>query len=660
MQFLLASVFGLICQTDQSTVDELIRRLGSESIQQRTEAEKELTNLGPRTLGALDRVAAGPDPEIAARARRVAKTVRVRTILTPALRNAIFNIEQRLLKKGDPGYTETLIELVPRSHFRPGKLPVKTEVLANLAPHAVRGAQTVNEKKRVCQIILWWQLKGATEEVIKLLADESGEVRAGAIAVLPYVRARRFAGRIRPHLKDPSPEARGAAAYALAFLGEKDDGPAIATLLRDDDPAVRRAACRSLGFLGNKEVAKAIAPLLKDPDSNVRTTAVLSLCWLENREVCSMIAPLLEDKTYRTGAISALQALKCPELIPDLIKLLDSPLSSGYTAEALGELGVKEAVPKLLRLLKESASVDYRMTARALGRLGAKEAASDILRLLKEGVPSARSTMAIAIGDLKATELLPELLELAEQDDSHTAAAAIQAIGAIGNKEQFKYVEPLLKNNSSNVRAAATRALSRLDPQRAGQFVLPLLSDSDAKVRTECLIAIREIGDKEAAPQLARLLTDSERSVRDAAARNLCLLEAVRGVPQYLAAREKERRAPLFALNALRRPGLASRLYDIPVNGFMEHMAEALFNMLGEELGLPVDVSTLTPYERECMRLSGGNYKRSQLLDALEQASRGSATEIIIEEDRIRIVPRDEGLRFWTKWWADQKENKRK
>ncbi|MEW6026362.1 MAG: HEAT repeat domain-containing protein, partial [Planctomycetota bacterium] len=81
-----------------------------------------------------------------------------------------------------------------------------------------------------------------------------------------------------------------------------------------------------------------------------------------------------------------------PERIKDLIEQLGDADSffRGRAAEALGNLGYKEAAPEISKLLNDKEPSVRGSAAYSLGKLGYKEAAPKIIKLLNDKNASVR------------------------------------------------------------------------------------------------------------------------------------------------------------------------------------------------------------------------------------------------------------------------------
>lgn len=103
------------------------------------------------------------------------------------------------------------------------------------------------------------------------------------------------------------------------------------------------------------------------------------------------------------------------------------------------------------------------MAAQYLGELGAKEAVPALTRLLLAGHNGTRSSAAEALGKIGADEVVPDLVDVACNDESVvTRTFAITALGRSGGERALGPLCELLSDENILVRQSAARALGNL------------------------------------------------------------------------------------------------------------------------------------------------------------------------------------------------------
>src|SRR5262245_11019265 len=129
----------------QDDAAALVERLRSESPVERSEALTKLKGLGEAALPALRAAQSDPDPEVAGHAAFLVRRLDVIQRLSPALREAVPGVEDRLATGDDNAWTRLLQELLARRGRKPGRLDLDA-----LAGPALRGARNDEERRQLC------------------------------------------------------------------------------------------------------------------------------------------------------------------------------------------------------------------------------------------------------------------------------------------------------------------------------------------------------------------------------------------------------------------------------------------------------------------------------------------------------------------------------
>jgi len=172
---------------------------------------------------------------------------------------------------------------------------------------------------------------GASEKVtfrriLKELGSQDEATRVHAAAVLGTVphelSVRALAARAA---RDPSARVRRECVNALTALGRSDGLPAVERALSDGNSGVRLAAVRGVYRLAGAAGAAALVRMLSDDDESVRRRAAMCIGWLGRAELADELGPLSREHgvCVRLAALAALQNLKSPAAVDDVIALLD-------------------------------------------------------------------------------------------------------------------------------------------------------------------------------------------------------------------------------------------------------------------------------------------------------------------------------------------------
>ncbi len=367
--------------------------------------------------------------------------------------------------------------------------------------------------------------------------------------------------RVLKNLSSPDVSRRRAAAEALADGDERAIYPLIQAL-RDSHPGVQDAATRSLISIGGEVTAWMVLPLLREP-AFFRNTAMVIL-----KEIGAValphLPPLLLDKDddVRKFAIELLSDGGARDQAPGLMDRLandGNPNVRGAAAKALGALGCREALPRLVAALKDMEWVRFSVLE-ALSLLGDEEVVEPILELLAD--PSLATRRAAiealgAIGSPRAGEALLHHLGKADRTDRPIALMSLLRIGAtlpgdgypddlleifLGDDEEWEDRIVALQGLIGIAGPDALRkifdmagSLDETRPDDEGVLrgikeLLPLcghpetlptlLDDPSLRFRGKTILAelVGQLGVREAVPALVSRLGDDVRDVRRAAA----------------------------------------------------------------------------------------------------------------------------------------------
>jgi hypothetical protein len=116
--------------------EDLVRKLGSESIDERTTAARALSELGEAARPALLKASRSADIETSRRASVLLRVLDLRGRLSSAIREAIPNVEERLSNGADSEWTAVFLQA--------GRAGLPTSDLAVLAPAARWSARALS------------------------------------------------------------------------------------------------------------------------------------------------------------------------------------------------------------------------------------------------------------------------------------------------------------------------------------------------------------------------------------------------------------------------------------------------------------------------------------------------------------------------------------
>jgi HEAT repeat protein len=220
-----------------------------------------------------------------------------------------------------------------------------------------------------------------------------------------------------------------AARKALIAEGDRAVAYLVPEKLDTKDTLITRALSVVLTGVG----ASAAPPLraaLRDARANVRRNAADLLGQLNDAESAGEIAALLADKDTRSGALTALGALKAQGSVPQIAAVL---MGEGSPLE-------RERV----------------LAAAMLGRIGGPTATTALVAALSDHAAQVRFAAQVGLEALKATDAL---VPLVGSGDMRVRLHAIDALGTIADPAARPALLPLLKDESPIVRGHAAASL---------------------------------------------------------------------------------------------------------------------------------------------------------------------------------------------------------
>jgi HEAT repeat protein len=565
----------------------LINQLRSNDVRNREEAEILLRNIGQAAISELELAAKDADPEVASRATQLIRDHIVRSTLGPALSKAMPGAAQRLFQGDAHTWTEIFLEATDdRSVTYPGLRRLDLDPIVH---RALDGARTPAEKASVCERAARWNLVSIEAALPKLLTDPDASVRTGAAYSVSVLRFTHLAANVRPLLDDKNPQVRSWAIIAIGAVEAKEYAPQLIALLAD--PRDRNQAARVLGRWRTKEAIPFIRTLLKADDANTRDEGI----------------------------------------------------------RALADLGARETADEILALALHPTGAHADVGMRVYSQLSGPEGNSKLIAVLRDPKlhPIYRISAERVLVSLKAAEATPAFVSLLKDRDKALRHYAVSGLLAVGPEAAAPSILPLLDRPQLEECWGALRACQLLHLQGALEKATALLSHGNWQIREEAVGAVAMLGGPKMADAIALLLQDPERSVQLSAASALCLLGDRRGAPLLL-----EQSYTLSALNGLRKRTAWEALRPRPLAqlaGDPKRMMEILIMDPKLTLEWP---SELSP------ELSKWAQTGRSLLQAGERMDWGTAVDlvldgkmdVILEEDRLRILPHPEAIRFWKDW----------
>ena len=526
-------------------------------------------------------------------------------------------------------------------------------------------------------IALILALQDPPETVRRLIDDvrsEKADVREEARRRLKEL-GRRAAPALEKAAKDPDPEVAASAQSLLRVLAIADQLPAklkkavpgLEDRLAVDKHAWTVAFLELLKNLSNTDLETEDLECLAAPalqgavDTAERQAIVENLEGTQFRSTIPELLKLLGDPELRREAAWVLADWDVREAVPPLLGMLEDedPQISVSAIYCLERLHATEAIPAIRKLLKDEDSFAVGRAALSLGILGDRPSAPDILQLLHHAEQHVRQDAARSLAFLGEESAIPDLLQSLKDKDPQTRGMAVMALGILKAQRAAPDLIVCLKDLDAGVRVWACSSVASLNLKDGLPALSDLLRDPDPQVRRAALSGLEQMRATGTISQVIPLLQDKDDNVRCQAARTLCGLGSLEGVPTVLAGQGTV--IHLSLLNDLRTPRRTQELRKQVLSGNLVGTVGEMIRKVSEAGRCPVELPEMDRDGLSATVAIPRDGGIATVLDAWEHLGRKLPTrtvcDAIVEEDRLRIVPREQALAFWTAWHLEQKKN---
>ena len=358
--------------------------------------------------------------------------------------------------------------------------------------------------------------EGATSQIRRLLKSPNSEVRLAIVEGLncfPLIEDRLIYKKL---FEDQKTEVRSLAVKGLEMFGSDERITILKDwLTREKDPSIRKQLL--------KRATKEASPLLFDiffkvfvdaPSDELKEIVVKGISKMGEKivdriiidfdkmalvikeQMVIVLGNIGAEKSFNTikeclkgkdrwlkiNAIEAIAKIKAPELIQELLDLLEEKNIDIWVratlVSALGRIGNMEHAQLLAKQLKHE---DARVRANAIEALSALnwegliEACHE---LMKDRNDRVRVNAAIALANCKDKTVFDELEKMSKDKSKWVRSSAVFAIGKIGAKEVTPILLNMLKDKEDIVYKNTVEALGNSGDLRA---LTPLLNESKAK-----------------------------------------------------------------------------------------------------------------------------------------------------------------------------------
>lgn len=197
-----------------------------------------------------------------------------------------------------------------------------------------------------------------------------------------------------------------------------------------------------------------------------------------------------------------------------------TPEQRAAAADVLGRRAYRqrEQVAPILRQMIRN-DTDWRVRAsagRALGRLGTRDAVPDLVRALRDPVVDVRVVAAAAIWRLPDPAAVPALIELLSDSEASARQWGALALGVIRDTRATTPLVALLRDPEKSVRLDVIRSLGRIRDASAVQPLEAYVRDEsrDLDERVEAVSSLAALQGPEKVDALVRLLEYPSRDIR--------------------------------------------------------------------------------------------------------------------------------------------------
>ena len=620
---------GAFDPTSQEELEfqKLLAQLGADSPADRDAASQKLKSKGRASVAYLRPALSSKDKDIAARASELIRWIEIDSGLGPELKKALPRIVDRLAAGSPSDWVLAISEAL--TLLADGKISETAcqPDLRFLFPEAILGAKESRDKLLLCDAAARARITGALPQLLAWCKADEPLLRGKAAETLARLGLKESRSHLEKLLGDASPFVRARAIEGLGTLQSQESSRLIASALEDDEPNVRLAALRALASLKTKEFIPRLIRHFSDPDPIIRLELHTNL--LEDSvgaDLPDLLLPLVKapDSRTRAGAVTALSIIKCRKAVPWISPLLEDSDADVRRASvaALGALRAREYEKQITVALSDGNPGVRAAAVRALARLSARGARHQIARLMKDESSSVREGAASTLGELDARDEMPSLLAGLSDEVPSIRRVTLASLACFGSQEPVAAIRDLLRNDSVDiVKADAARALGIIGGKLAEEALEAALEDVSSEVRLE-------------------------------AATSLALLGNHKGVRILL--KDGGKTSSLFCLNALRKPSVWRTFRSHCLQDDIAGNRGVILRNLAELISIRMEMDP-----QVAARLAGEpvrtlshlrNEKALSVTEALGQL-RGGDLELILDEEYIKVVSREDALSLWSDWW---------
>ncbi|MEW5820571.1 MAG: HEAT repeat domain-containing protein [Cyanobacteriota bacterium] len=285
---------------------------------------------------------------------------------------------------------------------------------------------------------------------------------------------------------------------AISLLGKIKEEKAIDQMTEllsknSTDPEISAAIISALTSINDPKVIQPLIDILEDSNKNegLRCLAAISLGKLKNRRASKPLFEVLRNQD-------------------------DSPIVRSYVALSLSEFPTIRNTEQLVRSLSDSSELVRANSVLALGILGYKDEMPKIISLLRDPDASVKANAILTLGNLKAKEVVDDLIEALQDTNTDVVVSIARALKHIGHKDTTQKLVDVIENSNSPIilRRNAAACLQLIQDKKSINTLNKVLADKneDLLLRNYALSALIGIKAKDCLENLVSILNDSHEN----------------------------------------------------------------------------------------------------------------------------------------------------
>ena len=316
-------------------------------------------------------------------------------------------------------------------------------------------------------------------------------------------------------LKSDDLETQLKACWLLGKRKAKEAVPQLIQILEmTSNPELKERVIKALGEIGDISALSPLIEALKDKRWEIKNAVIEALGRIRDKRAIPILEKLLLDNEVRVYAAQALAQLGVSQPLEGLLKEKE-PWIVAKAAEAIGKLGIKDAINSLIDVLNHPSWEVQIEVIEALGKLRASQAVKEIIYLLnKSSKPEVQAAGVLCLSKIAKEEAIPSLIKALKSHHQEVRSASAEALGnlGLGGEKVVDALVEVLLDPYWVTRANAARALGVLKNKKAIKKLLNLIKDHNPNVRVNVITALAEIGGTKVIKDLQEALEREESS----------------------------------------------------------------------------------------------------------------------------------------------------